>query len=87
MARSRTERIIEEIESLSKEEQRLVREAVARLFAKAPVDDAELVLLAEERGVTLTLPDNPMSDAEFDRFEPIAVRGGPVSDTVLRDRR
>ncbi len=87
MARSKTERIIEEIQSLPLEEQRLVRDACVRLFDRGSVDDEDLVRIAEERGVYLTLPDDPLSDEEFDAFQPIAVRGEPVSDTVLRDRR
>ncbi len=87
MARSRTDRIIREIETLTPDEQREVRDALARLFGEGPVSDVHLVRLAAERGVALTLPDDPLSDEEFDQFQPIAVRGEPVSDTVLRDRR
>ncbi|MAF12028.1 hypothetical protein CMK11_16415 [Candidatus Poribacteria bacterium] len=87
MARSKTERIIQDIESLPEEDRLLVRDALARLFNTASVGDVDLVRLAEERGVSLTLPDDPMSDEEFDRFQPITVRGEPVSDTVLEDRR
>jgi hypothetical protein len=82
------ERVLREIEGLTHEEQRRVRAALDRILRPlTDTDEAELARLAEKRGIRITIPREEMTDEEFDRFQPIAVRGEPISETIIRERR
>ena len=50
-------------------------------------DEAELVRKAANRGIHITVPDDEMTDEEFDAFKPIVVKGEPVSEVIIRERR
>ena len=50
-------------------------------------DEAELVRKAARRGIHITVPDDEMTDEEFNAFKPVVVKGEPVSETIIRDRR
>jgi hypothetical protein len=48
-------------------------------------DEFERYLLA--KGVISQIPTGDETDEEFDAFEPIAVEGEPLSETIIRERR
>lgn len=81
--------ILDNIEELSAEEREKVREALERLLDDTPVsDDDALLRVAAERGIRVTLPTEPITVEDYDRYEPIRIlRGESVSETVIRERR
>ncbi len=52
---------------------------------EAREDEFERYLLA--KGVISQIPTRDESDEEFDAFEPIAVEGESLSETIIRERR
>ena len=82
------EQVLRQIESLTDEERRQVRDALDRILCPVTdIDEAELVRRAARRGIHITVPTEEMTDEEFDRFKPITVRGEPISETIIRERR
>jgi len=53
--------------------------------AEAREDEFERYLLS--KGVINQIPSRDETDEEFDRFEPFAVNGESLSETVIRERR
>jgi hypothetical protein len=82
------EQVLRDIKSLTREEQRHVRDALDGILRlSTDIDETELVRLAATRGIHITVPTEEMTDEEFDRFQPIVVRGEPISETIIRERR
>ena len=52
---------------------------------EAREDEFERYLLA--KGVISQIPTRDETDEEFDAFEPLAVEGEPLSETIIRERR
>ncbi len=52
---------------------------------EAREDEFERYLLA--KGVISQIPTRDETDEEFDTFEPIAIEGEPLSETIIRERR
>jgi len=59
--------------------------AIAAEQAEVQEDELERQLLA--KGVISHIPMRDETDEEFDRFEPIEVKGEPLSETIIRERR
>ena len=61
------------------------RAALATEETETREDEFERQLLA--KGVVSHIPNRDETDAEFDKFEPIEVKGEPLSETIIRERR
>lgn len=84
------ERVLDQIRSLTIEEQQQVRAALnSPETVKSPMteDEFEQHLLAN--GVITEIPPPPTeADIEaFRNYKPITVEGKPVSETIIEDRR
>ena len=53
--------------------------------AESKEDEFERYLLA--KGVISQIPTRDETDADFEAFEPIEVKGEPLSETIMRERR
>ncbi|HEV7475532.1 MAG TPA: hypothetical protein VGN90_15870 [Pyrinomonadaceae bacterium] len=82
------ERVLDQIRSLSPEEQRQVRVALNSSGKAAMTEDEfEQHLLAN--GVITEIPP-PLTEADIEAFrnyKPISVEGKPVSETIIEERR
>ncbi len=87
------DKVIEEVKSLSHNEQRQVRELLDSILenpietraALSPEDLLEQRLL--ERGVISEIPKRNFDPDKYKEFEPIDVKGKPVSETIIEERR
>lgn len=89
MANQTIEQMLKQLETLSDEELRPVRDtADAQLKTRnRNISDQGLLKVAEELGIELHLPKRRMTAEEINRFQPIEIRGEPLSVTVLKERR
>ena len=84
--------ILQAIQKLPFSEQRALADQLQQaLSAAAPADELarrerefELEMLAE--GFFAHLPTRPMTDEEFDEYEPLEIAGEPLSEQILRER-
>jgi hypothetical protein len=87
--------ILRAIQKLPLTEQRaLIAQLNQALPAAAPAEEAnelerrerefELAMLAE--GFFAHIPAHPMTDEEFDEYEPIEIEGEPLSEQIIRER-
>lgn len=88
MAEATLERVVEEVKSLTPDEQQQLRSLLDAWLAE-PTDDVEAKeqLLTQrllEKGIISKLPTGERSQQQF---KPIKVLGRPVSETLLEDRR
>lgn len=84
------ERVLDQIRTLTEEEQQQVRVALNSRDTTKPVmteDEFEQHLLAS--GVITEIPPPPTkADIEaFRNYKPITVEGKPVSETIIEERR
>ena len=85
MATSRLDRVFEEVRSLTPAEQQELGEMLKKLLEESPSLEevsrrlAERGLIAEKR--------NSLSVEEFESYTPVSVRGRPVSQTLIEERR
>ena len=92
MSSASLEQVIEEVKALSQEEQRQVRELIDSLLENpaethehlSPEDLLERRLL--ERGVISEIPKRKFDPDTYKEFEPIEVKGKPVSETIIEER-
>jgi hypothetical protein len=90
MMSTNVERVLDEIRSMTPEEQRQVRVALNSPDTSKPTiteDEFEQYLLAS--GVITEIPPPP-TEAEIEAFrnyKPITVEGKPVSETIIEERR
>lgn len=93
MSSATLEHIIEEVRALTAQEQRKVRDLIESLLqssAKAqetlsPEDLLEQKLL--EDGLISEIPKRDYDPMTYREFEPIEVKGKPVSQTIIEERR
>lgn len=88
MAEATLERVVEEVKSLTPDEQQQLRSLLDAWLAE-PTDDVEAKeqLLTQrllEKGIISKLPTGERSQQQF---KPVKVLGRPVSETLLEDRR
>lgn len=84
------ERVLDEIRSMTAEEQRQVRVALnSPETVKSPVTDDEFEQHLLASGVITDIPPPPTeADIEaFRNYKPITVEGKPVSETIIEERR
>jgi hypothetical protein len=83
------ERVLDQIRSLTVEEQKLVRAALNSQHAKHLLTEDEFEQHLLEAGVISEVKP-PIREEELARFrayKPIEVKGKPVSETLIEDRR
>ena len=86
------EQILEEVRTLTPEEQRQVRAALDEV-SETNEDDVRAREEAWERRMEekgLLCPREPVTEAELEemrRFQPVVVSGKPVSETIIEERR
>jgi len=84
------ERIIEEVRQLPPEEQRRLREMLNTVVPAFPTEDEredafEREMVAE--GILGEVAPLTSDDPEFYAYRPVTVRGKPVSETIIEERR
>lgn len=92
MSTTSLEKVIKEVKTLTQEEQLQVRELIESLLensAQTPEvlsfeDRLERRLL--ERGVISEIPKRNFDPDTYKEFEPIEVKGKPVSETIIEER-
>lgn len=92
MSSTSLEKVIEQVKALTQEEQREVRELIDSLLQKtaesqevlSPEDMLERRLL--EDGLISELPTRDFDPDTYEEFEPIEVKGKPVSETIIEER-
>lgn len=93
MSSASVEKIIEEVKSLTADEQRKVKELIDSLLVTpaetlerlSPEDLVEQRLL--ERGVISEIPKRLPDPEQYRDFKPVEVKGKPVSETIIEERR
>jgi hypothetical protein len=89
---STLDKIIEEVRALPPEELQQVREVVDSLLsepAEPEMTEDEFARHLAAKGV-ISLPEassRKEAQAEFDAYEPITVKGQPLSEMIIEDRR
>ncbi len=83
------EKVLAEIGALPPDEQRQVQARLAEILpVSAPAmteEEFEQSLLAD--GVISSIPSRRLDSAEYHRRKPIEVKGKPVSETIIEERR
>jgi hypothetical protein len=91
MSSTSLEKVIEEVRALTVEEQRKVRELINSLLEAPAEESRELSpqdLLQRrmlERGAISEIPRRDAS--QYEDFEPVEVKGKPLSEIIIEDRR
>lgn len=92
MASTSLEKVIAEVKSLTQEEQLQVRQLIDSLLELPP--EPEQILSPEEllerrlleRGAISAIPKRNFDPNTYKEFEPIEVKGKPVSETIIEER-
>ncbi|HKP87861.1 MAG TPA: hypothetical protein VJZ26_17295 [Blastocatellia bacterium] len=92
MSSANLERVIEEVKALTPDEQRRVKDLIDSLLrasdeanaSMSPEDLLEKKLL--EAGVISEIPKR-LPTAQYEDFEPIEIKGKPLSETIIEERR
>ncbi|MGB9180427.1 MAG: hypothetical protein WCB68_14440 [Pyrinomonadaceae bacterium] len=83
------EKVLNEVKTLSPDDLRRLREEVDRMLepprAQMTEDEFEQMLLA--KGIISSIPSRDLDPEEFRRRQPIEVKGKPVSETLIEERR
>jgi len=82
------ERVLDQIRSMTAEERQQVRVALNSPDTDKPLmteDDFEQHLLA--KGVISSVPSRNLGSAEYSKRKPVEVKGKPVSETIIEERR
>jgi hypothetical protein len=89
MTNSTLTRIIEEVKTLTSEEQRQLQELLDPLLKKQPSqqieEDLERKLL--EAGLLSKVKVSVLDSERYRNYKPVAVKGKPVSETLVEERR
>jgi hypothetical protein len=83
------ERILQEIRGLTPEELQQVRAALDEEAAatKPKMSEEEFQEYLLKEGVISSIPERKLSSEEFRKRKPIEVKGKPVSETLIEERR
>lgn len=84
--------LLAEIQKLPPEEQRRLLEALSRSLAqpsesRQPISEDEVQRILFEKGIIGNIPDPTQYTDEDDDFEPIEIKGKPLSETIIEERR
>jgi hypothetical protein len=94
MSSTSLEKVIEGVKALTPGERRQVRELIDSL-PENPAETQEELLSPEDllerrlldRGVISEIPKRNFDPDTYKEFEPIEVKGKPVSETIIEERR
>lgn len=83
------DKIIEEVQHLPLDEQRLLQERLNAIVPSSLTEDELEDALERELAAEgiITLPTFAAADDADDDFEPIEVTGEPLSEMIIRERR
>jgi hypothetical protein len=93
MSNASLERVLEEVKTLSPDEQRQVRDLIDSLLENRAEDTASLSpedLLEQrllEAGVISRIPPSISDLTPYKNRKPVEVKGKPVSETIIEERR
>ncbi|MGA9995142.1 MAG: hypothetical protein WBP93_07000 [Pyrinomonadaceae bacterium] len=85
------EKVLSEVKTLSPDDLRRLREEVDRMLepprAQMTEDEFEQMLLA--KGIISSIPSRPSKEEReaYRSYKPIEVKGKPVSETIIEERR
>jgi len=92
MSSANLERVIEEVKALLPDELRKVKELIDSLLQESGAasgvsveDQIDQLLL--EAGVISEIPKHAPKPDHLKDFEPIEVKGKPISETIIEERR
>lgn len=89
MTTSNLDRLVEEVRSLTQDEQRILRETLDSLLtaAQPEMSEANFERRLLERGILTSIPP-PITDLKHYRNRKlIVVKGKPLSETIIEERR
>ena len=89
MTTSNLDRIVEEVRALTTDEQRALRERLDSLLGspQSEISEAEFEQRLLERGIIGSIPP-PITDYEpYRNRKLIEVKGKPLSETIIEERR
>lgn len=85
------ERILSEIKTLTPEEVRRVRAALDGMTEEPPkpkMTEEEFLQHLLAKGIIGHIPSRTEADIEaFRRYKPVEVKGKPISETIIEERR
>ncbi len=89
MPKTTLHRMLNEVKSLTPDEQRQLREAIDRLLSavSAPPTEEEFEQELVEAGILDEIPPLPAGDRPNTDWKPIEIRGKPLSETIVEERR
>ena len=89
MEQATLEKVLEEVKSLTPEEQAKVREVIDEILPskKNPPSREEYEKYLLAKGVISHIPTRQPPSPERMAFKPIEVEGEPISETIIRERR
>jgi hypothetical protein len=89
MATTGLGKMLDEVKRLSSDEQRQLREAIDRLLSVPSEPEAEDQFEQElvEAGVLDAVPHPASAVNSFSNGKPVEVKGKPISETIVEDRR
>ena len=84
------EQIVNEVQTLSAEDLRKVRNAVDSILetkeTEPPMTEQEFAQYLYEKGV-IGKPPPPLTDfSRYENYQPVKVEGEPVSETIIKER-
>lgn len=81
--------VVQQVRTLSDEEQRRLRDLL-NLWLAAPgsrTPEAELDRILLEKGVISSIPPGTADVTAYERWMPIEVKGKPLSEVIIEERR
>jgi hypothetical protein len=89
MAMTALSRMLDEVKRLTPDEQRQLREAIDRLLSppSAPPTEEQFERELVESGILDELPPPAGASEPVRKWKPIDVKGKPLSETIIEDRR
>jgi hypothetical protein len=89
MAKTALSRMLEEVKQLTPDEQRLLRDAIDRLLPApvAPPTEEQFERELVDAGILEELPSSPGARQPMRKRRPIDIKGKPLSETLVEDRR
>lgn len=85
------EKVLDEVKTLSPDDLRRLREEVDRMLEppreQMTEDEFEQMLLA--KGIIGSIPSRPNEEERkaYSNYKPIEVKGKPISETIIEERR
>ena len=82
-------RVLEETRRLSLEERRQLLALLSTGENQAPSTDAELDEMLIRSGIVFAVPSTPTAadTSQSQAWQPVAIRGKPLSETIIEERR